>query len=291
MSKKIISVHNNTDKLVGFGMWNGSEGGGVTIGPHFVKGNTPWSPTGPGDGSVPNNSDCSRYYDTHRMEVTLYNRDSAAPRAEGTYIGNWSFWADDWDNFTIKYIDGIGWRGRPIKTMRGGNRGGSGTEIKLHISEHPEHSDFYQRYQLTAVAITPAEQARQTAEAFKQTIPAIGITRQSSSGDVLKALQSPHMNSLKAQAAERGFQSYGLVLGGGGSLVVGAEVCTGFLTGGSQDSGGRSYSMTSTAVSIGAEEGATGFVGWYMSSEKPGEAGGLEFFSELGAGLGVGVAY
>lgn len=82
----------------------------------------------------------------------------------------------------------------------------------------------------------------------------------------------------------------GLVLGGGGSLGVGAEVCTGYLGGESQNSA-RSYSVTSTAVTVGAEEGATGFVGWYMSSESPGEAGGLEFFSEVGAGLGVGVAY
>ena len=206
-------------------------------------------------------------------------------------IGNWSCWADDWDNFTIKYVDGIGWQGRTIKPLRGGKRGGDGTEIKLHVSEHPDQSDFYQRYQLTAVAITPAEQARQTAEAFKQAIPNMGISRQSSKDELQGALGSSHMDSVKAQAAQRGFQSIGLMVGGGGSVIVGGEVCSGFLTGLSGEGAGRTYSITSTAVTIGAEEGVTGFVGLYMSSESADEAGGLEFFSELGAGLGVGVAY
>ena len=119
----------------------------------------------------------------------------------------------------------------------------------------------------------------------------MGISKQSSKGDLKDALHSEHMESVKTQAAERGFKSMGLMIGGGGSVVVGGEVCSGFLTGLSGASAGSTSSITSTAVTVGAEEGATGFVGVYMSTEPADSAGGLEFFSEVGAGLGVGVAY
>jgi len=49
--------------------------------------------------------------------------------------------------------------------------------------------------------------------------------------------------------------------------------------------------MASTVVSVGAQEGVVGFIGLYMSSESPDHGGGLEFFSEVAAGLGVGVAH
>jgi hypothetical protein len=291
VTKKIISVHNNTDKLAGFGVFS-PDGGGVTLSPHFKKGNTPWIPKGPNDGSIPVNDDSARYYDANHMEITLYESNPNAPGSEGSWIGNWSLWANNWrTNFTVQYIDGIGWEGRNVHTLRGGNRGGDGTQIKLHISEHPDQTDFYQRFQLTAVAITPAEQAQQTAEAFNNAIPNMGISKQSSKDDLKDALNSAHMQTIKTQAMERGFQSIGLMVGGGGSIVVGGEVCSGFLTGLSGETAGRTYTITSSAVSIGAEEGVTAFLGLYMSSEAADNAGGLEFFSEVGAGLGVGIAY
>src|SRR5258708_16578853 len=98
MAKKIISVHNSTDdKLVGFGRWSSEGSVGASIEPQFGAGNTLWIPNQspfPPDPEIPNNSDCARWYDTHRMEVTLYEPDPQAARGVGKYIGNWSFWAD-----------------------------------------------------------------------------------------------------------------------------------------------------------------------------------------------------
>ena len=300
MSKKIISIHNTTNAIATFRLFSDltpdTSTGPSTVPPHPSKRDNLWTIPpqeffGNWDGTVPVNDNSASYYAANHLEITLYTRDERTQYL-GEVLGSWSLWANNWrTNFTVQYVNGIGWEGRPVHTLRGGDKGGDGTFLKLHISEHPCFSNFHDRYQLSAVAITPAEQARQTAETFKTAIPKMGISKQSSKDDLKGALQSSYMDDVKAQASQRGFQSLGVLVGGGGSVGVGAEVCTGWLTGLSGESAGSSYSITSTAVTVGAEEGATGFIGVYMSTEPADSAGGLEFFSEVGAGLGVGVAY
>jgi len=299
VSKTIISIHNTTDAIAEFRQFYPNGSTASSIPPHPNKGDNLWKlgdagfpdAWGSGSGQIPVNDNSASYYDGNHLELVLYARDDGAPGGLGPLLGSWSLWANNWrTNFAVQYIDGIGWQGRPVRALRG-DRGNDGTFLKLHISEHPCFSNFYDRYQLSAVAITPAEQARETAETFKTAIPKMGISKQSSKDDLKGALHSSHMDDVKAQALQRGFQSLGVLVGGGGSLGVGAEVCTGWLTGLSGKSAGSSYCITSTAVTVGAEEGATGFVGVYMSTEPADSAGGLEFFSEVGAGLGVGVAY
>jgi hypothetical protein len=81
------------------------------------------------------------------------------------------------------------------------------------------------------------------------------------------------MDDVKAQAAQRGFQSMGVMIGGGGAWALVPRCAPAGLTGLSGKSAGRSYSITSTAVTVGAEEGGTGFVGLYMSTEPADSAG------------------
>ena len=104
ISKKFISVHNNTDnKLVGFGRWSQIGTNGFTLEPHFGPGNTPWRTNQPPfapDPEIPMNSVPAALYGTHRPEITLYPRDPHGVRGEYGFDGG-----ERWGTRGCRWVD------------------------------------------------------------------------------------------------------------------------------------------------------------------------------------------
>jgi hypothetical protein len=162
--------------------------------------------------------------------------------------------------------------------------------IILHVSRPKD------RYELTAFQVTEAEQEKAIAGSFKDLAKVSDVwselKKPQSTGTraaLDKAQATPEFAALRQTVASGGvYNSLGLVYGGAGSVVVGGESFVGGLMGVAQ--AGDYYGITSADVTIGAQEGAVGFVGLYLSTEKPADVGGIDFLAELALDLGVGVA-
>lgn len=271
MSKKFVSLHNNTDKDI----WLYGLDGEVswTTPQPFKKGKHKFNQ------NIPDNSDCSKYFERHHIALRIWD--------DGKHIHTFSFWDDDDDDFEIKYLDGVTWPAE-IKNMRGGDKGGDGTPIVLHVSEHPPASG---NYEIAAVALTVDENRKKIASSFKNFKNSTGVSASGkyTSDDLHQLMQHPAFGAVKDKAADSGFGSIGLILGKEKSVVVGKENFTGVLVGFNKEG---VYEISSKAWTAGAEEGEVLFVGLYMSTEPSSKVGGIDFFAEIAVDVeDVGFAF
>lgn len=228
--------------------------------------------------SIPDNSDSSSYFKDHHIDVSV-----------GRFGGKWdfSFWNDDWDDYKIKYCRNEDWK-NTTTLMRGGDKGGNGTPIVLHVSEHPLGSGTYE---LTAVAITEDENRKEIATSFKHFKDKANVSAAGnySSDKVHKLMKHPKFLAAKRKASDSGYGSIGLIWGKEKGAIVGKESFSGFLVGMEEEG---IYEIKSTAYSVGVEEGEVLFVGLYMSTEPPSKVGGLDFFAEVAVDVeDVGFAF
>lgn len=276
MSKRVVAVQNHTDEKVYIS--------GRASGKTYKDFPDPNIAIGKGrhamEFDIPDNSDSAKYWNDNNISVLVMNQYQ-------NLLDYITFWDDDYDNFKIKYCKQKGIP-QPADTrlMRGGDQGGNRAKVAIHVFENPKGSG---QYELTAVRITAHEERKRIASSFKAFAATVGMSAgaKHTPEQIRQFMQHPAFQSVKESALEGGYQSTALVTGGGANLGVGVEVLRGVLT----DSKGQSYyEMTSTALSIGAEEGIAAFIGIYMSTEPAAKVGGLEFFEEVAADLGIGVA-
>lgn len=271
MSKKLVSIHNNTDRDI----WlDGRDGEASWVAQQpLKKGKHKF------DQNIPDNSDSSKYFEKHH--ITLSTTDGK------NTTSSFSFWDDDDDDFKIKYCEGGNWSAG-TKNMPGGDKGGDGTPIVLHVSEDPKKPGHYL---VAAVALTEDENRKEIASSFKNFKNSTGLraSRKYTSDDVHQLMQHSAFGAVKDKAADSGFGSIGLILGKEKSVVVGKENFSGVIVGFDEEG---VYEISSKAWTAGAEEGEVLFVGLYMSTEPPSKVGGIDFFAEIAVDVeDVGFAF
>jgi hypothetical protein len=263
MSKKLVAVHNYTDKDV----WLSGRDGNVywQMQAALKKGKHDFSEN---PLNIPDNSDSSKYFEEHHISVNIAE--------ENKTLHSRSFWDDDWDNYKIKYCYEENWS-NGIYNMDGGDKGGDGTPVVLHIINHPVTPGTYQ---LSVVALTPDENRKKIAAAFKNFKQSAGVSASGkySSADIHGLMKHPAFGAVRQHAADSGFGSIGLVFGTEQSLAVGKEHFKGVIVGFGDDG---VYEIESTAYTVGAEEGDVLFAGLYMSTEPPAKAYGFDIFAEI----------
>lgn len=276
MSKRLVAVHNYTDKKVILDSRRNEKHSAVGWQQEFApKLKTELQSANPMY-DIPDNSDSGKYFNSHRVDVYITN-----PRSGD--LPDFCYWNDDRDDYKIKYCREVHWQ-TGTSVMPDGEQGGDGSRIILHVSE-PKPG----QYQLSAIALEDRGKVK-IAEAFRNFKNTTGMRagQKYTTSQIQTLMQHPSFGAVKDNARDNGFKSIALVAGGEGSFVVGGEVCTGVLMG---LNGGGSYFFRSEAVSIGAQEGGAAFVGTYLSTEDPSEVGGLEFFADIELGMGLGFGF
>ena len=278
MSKKLVAVHNYTDRwLTMGGNATGYPSWGQESGTFYRKGKHPMNYP------VPDNSDSSKYFASNHISVNIHEPET------GKYQKEFSVWDDDDKSYKIFYCQGTDWK-NSTSMMRGGDKGKDGDRVILHVAEHPARSG---NYELTSVVLTDDERKKQVGRAFLafKNHPQVNLTPgvKYTNQQLQTFMTHPSFRSVRETAAEGGYKSVAVIIGAEGSLVIGGEAYSGVLMG--VDGGSESYRMTTIAASIGAQEGVVAFVGTYVSTEEPSQVGGVEFFAQFAADLGIGVSY
>ena len=269
-----MAVHNYTDKDV----WiNGFDGplswnfqAALKKGKHDFSSNPI---------NIPDNSDSSKYFEKHHINVSIMEGNNM--------LQSNSFWDDDWDQYKIKYCYGKDWS-RTTNNMEGGDKGGDGTPVVLHIINHTVTPGSYL---ISVVALTPDENRKKIAASFKDFKQAAGVSASAkySSDDIHGLMKRPEFGTVRQHAADSGFGSIGLVFGTEQSLGVGKEHFKGVLVGFNE---AGVYEISSTAFTAGAEEGDVLFAGLYMSTEPPSQAYGFDIFAEIAVNVeDIGFAF
>lgn len=284
MSKLLVEVHNYTEKLIGL---TSNASGRATRGLPYPPG-----PLGKGkhtlNWEVPDNSNSSKYFADNHTTVDIFDPTT------NQVLQSFSFWDDDWKDFNIYYCDGTDWK-NTTRPMRGGSEGKDGTKIILHIAERPDDAllpdtiklpDNFRKYELTAVPVTDDQLKMNIVTAFQtfRSHPDIQFApgKKYTNDQMAKYMAHPAFKPVMDAAEEALFKSIAVILGGEGAFVVGAEAYIGMV----MDLENRMWprALATAALCVGADFGADGFVGVYVSTAEPPGVAGVEFFAQLAVG-------
>jgi len=272
MSKKLIEVHNFTDRVIR--MDNFTRRAVMGLQRPLPKGKhpLPWD--------IPDNSDSAKYFDSNHTMVTII--DPATDKVLKTF----SYWDDDWKKFEIFMCDGKDWKST-TRPMRGGKVGDNNAKVILHVTENVKGNG---EFELTAFVVTEDQLKKNVLNAFKafSNHPDINLIpgKKYTNSEIASYMAHPAFQPVKDAAAEGGFLSLAVIWGVEGTFVIGAELYNGILTG-IKDNSVRA--MVTAAVCLGADIGADGFFGVYVSESAPPDVAGLELFAKFAVGWGPGI--
>lgn len=127
--KYLVVLLNNTNTKIKF-VNRENEGDNQTVGPneafrtdvHF---------------SIPDNSESSRYFDEHHMEIQTFN--NGKDEKDGTET-LYSFWADDNDDYKLKFCNGINHNN--IQSLPGYSEGGNHATVGIMLNADTTLSAF-----------------------------------------------------------------------------------------------------------------------------------------------------